>query len=99
MLLIKQIKMDGTEIDYPRQKITHEEAQQLVESRRPPSYIEAVTINKRRQKYSVGNQVMLVHEEGHLRQLGRNKKASELSGNDIVGDVIIVEWEKEDIED
>lgn len=86
MRAVSHIKADGTITPLKGAKVVLEEAQRYV-----GGYIEPV-------KYNFGRDIMLVNEEGLLEGLPVNSVASIMTQRHIVGDVLVVEYEKEDLE-
>lgn len=74
--MVTILKVDGTETT--QEKITLKEAQAAV-----GGYVERVKLPKRRW--------MLVNEEGIPKRLKPNPKASELAGQTLLGDVVILD--------
>lgn len=86
MRAMLHIKSNGKETPLHGAKIGLNEAQAYV-----GGYIEEVR--------GIGNGgIMIVNEEGRLENLPLNAVASEIARKQIVGDVLIVEYDKEDLE-
>lgn len=99
MLGIIQIKTNGTIVKLNREKLDLAKAQELVKSGAASKYIEPVHLDAAgTHEYNNGKYTMFVNEEGLLCDLPYNVIASELSGQSIVGDAIIVENELSDFE-
>lgn len=83
-------KTDGSVGNLAGKKLTLEQAQHLVDG-----YIETVAVIGQG-KYKVGGQALLVNEEGMLLGLPANENATVRAGQRIVGDAVLIEWEKGD---
>lgn len=93
MLGLFHFKTDGSVGNLAGRRLTLEEAQKLV-----GGYIETVPLIGE-PKYGVGKRCLLVNEEGLLSGLKPNATASAKAGQRLVGDVVMIEWERSDLED
>lgn len=90
-----QIKADRTIIDLEHRSLHLKEMQELVSTGVKDSLIEHVNISGKPDQVP-GAMAMYVNEEGLLHRLPVNQVASEMAGQWIVGDVIVVEHEASD---
>lgn len=92
MIGLYHIKADGSVGDLERRRLNLVDAQKLV-----GGYIETVALVGQ-PKYGVGQQCLVVNEEGLIHGLPENASASARAGQRLVGDAVLIEWEKEDLE-
>ena len=81
MIQSQHIMSDGTKVDVPQLEgctFTLQELQDFV-----GGYIELVPLGE--------GKVMVVNEEGRLKRLHPNHEASEIAGQDIVGNVLVTD--------